>query len=206
MGATYSIGDAPDIGPQLTPQAIAVLGGAGQLATPINVFSGIVNSTVQNFATTWMAVGDKITNTLDRIESNPSGNALLNLGVAALALRMGNAEPLEEEVESLGAVGEQLEFDFAKNLSERTTYLYDKLSAAGEHLKYGVSYDPLTRYTSGELAGGRLNILASGPREQILQLERNLHETLPLGLEERQSFYIDIQVRKGLLPPWQYRH
>jgi hypothetical protein len=43
-----------------------------------------------------MAVGDTITNTLDRIESNASGNILLNLGVALLALRHGNPGPLEE--------------------------------------------------------------------------------------------------------------
>ena len=52
-----------------------------------------------------------------------------------------------------------------------------------------------------ELNGGRLRVLATGGREKMLQLERSLHETLPLGLEERQLFYIQKQVNKGYLPP-----
>jgi hypothetical protein len=38
----------------------------------------------------------------------------------------------------------QGEFDFMKGIGEadRTTYLYQKLSADGAHLKYGVTYDP----------------------------------------------------------------
>ena len=35
----------------------------------------------------------------------------------------------------------------------------------------------------------------------MLQLERSLHETLPIGLEEGQSVYVDIQVENGLEPP-----
>jgi hypothetical protein len=32
-------------------------------------------------------------------------------------------------------------------------------------------------------------------------LERQLHETLPIGPEERQSFYIQKQVEQGMKPP-----
>jgi hypothetical protein len=35
----------------------------------------------------------------------------------------------------------------------------------------------------------------------MLSLERQLHETLPIGPEERQLFYIQKQVQKGLKPP-----
>jgi hypothetical protein len=35
----------------------------------------------------------------------------------------------------------------------------------------------------------------------MLNLERNLHETLPIGPEEGQSFYEDIQAGKGLATP-----
>jgi len=38
----------------------------------------------------------------------------------------------------------------------------------------------------------------------MLALERKLHETLPIGPEEAQSFYIQLQVEKGLLPPSLY--
>jgi len=81
------------------------------------------------------------------------------------------------------------------------TFLYQKLSAEGSHLKYGITNNPVTRYTSEELNGGRLNILASGAKEDMLALERSLHETLPIGPEERQAFYIQKQVAKGLRPP-----
>jgi hypothetical protein len=82
-----------------------------------------------------------------------------------------------------------------------TTYLYEKVGPNGEHLKYGISDNPATRYTQAELRGGRLKILAQGERGEMLQLERSLHENLPIGPEEGQSFYIDMQVEKGLMPP-----
>jgi hypothetical protein len=59
----------------------------------------------------------------------------------------------------------------------------------------------LFRYTSEELAGGRLKIIAQGARKEMLRLERNLHETLPIGPEEGQSFYIQKQIERGLKPP-----
>lgn len=101
----------------------------------------------------------------------------------------------------------QSEFDFVKGVgqAERTAYLYQKVSAEGAHLKYGIIYDPAMRYTVEELAGGRLKILAEGPRPEMLQLERNLHEAMPIGPEEMQKFYIDIQLKKGLLAPWECR-
>jgi hypothetical protein len=75
------------------------------------------------------------------------------------------------------------------------------LGANGEHLKYGISDNPATRYSQAELDGGRLKILAHGERGEMLQLERSLHENLPIGPEEGQSFYIDVQVEQGLAPP-----
>jgi len=76
------------------------------------------------------------------------------------------------------------------------------VGASGEHLKFGITNNPATRYTTQELlAGGNLRILASGPREDRLALERNIHETLPIVPEEGQSFYIKIQEALGLLPP-----
>src|SRR5205814_6768761 len=74
--------------------------------------------------------------------------------------------------------------------AEDVTYLYQKVGAQGEHLKFGITKNPATRYTQEELAGGRLKILTEGPRKDMLQLECNLHETLPIGPEEAQNFYI----------------
>lgn len=87
-----------------------------------------------------------------------------------------------------------------KNAAQQC-YLYQKLGANGEHLKYGITNNPATRYTQEELAGGRLKILAEGERQQMLQLERGLHETLPIGPQEAQRFYIQKQIEQGLIPP-----
>jgi hypothetical protein len=81
------------------------------------------------------------------------------------------------------------------------TYLYQKVGPAGEHLKFGITKNPATRYTSDQLGGGQLKVVAEGPKKEMLQLERNLHETLPIGPEEGQLFYIQKQVNKGLKPP-----
>lgn len=90
--------------------------------------------------------------------------------------------------------------DLAKAAKD-LTYLYEKVGAKGEHLKYGVTKDPLARYTQEELAGGDLRILASGSREEMLALERDLHSTLPIGPEERQSVYVKVQADQGLKTP-----
>ena len=63
------------------------------------------------------------------------------------------------------------------------------------------THNPATRYTASELDGGRLNILARGSKQDMLRLERSLHETLPIGPQERQLFYIQKQVARGLRPP-----
>ena len=85
--------------------------------------------------------------------------------------------------------------------AEDVTYLYQKVGAQGEHLKFGITKNPATRYTQEELGGGQLRILTEGPRKDMLQLERNLHETLPIGPEEAQKFYIQKQIEKELKPP-----
>jgi RHS repeat-associated protein len=85
--------------------------------------------------------------------------------------------------------------------STGSTYLYEKLGPNGEHLKYGITNNPATRYSPGQLAGGRLKILARGSRSEMLALERSLHEKMPIGPEEGQSFYIEKQVNNGLKPP-----
>jgi RHS repeat-associated protein len=82
-----------------------------------------------------------------------------------------------------------------------TTFLYQKVGAQGEHLKFGVTNNPATRYSRAQLAGGRLRLVAEGARSAMLKLERKLHETLPIGPEEKQAFYVDKQIEKGLKPP-----
>ena len=58
----------------------------------------------------------------------------------------------------------------ARGGARGVTYLYQKVSATGEHLKFGITNNPVTRYTAEELAGGRLRIIASGLRQDMLRL------------------------------------
>ncbi len=115
--------------------------------------------------------------------------------------------PLARDEKKNGANGDRISFaNSAKFLAAEggvkdLTYLYHKVGAEGEHLKFGITKNPATRYTEEELAGGRLKIIGQGSREDMLQLERNLHETLPIGPEEAQKFYIQKQIEKGLKPP-----
>jgi len=85
--------------------------------------------------------------------------------------------------------------------ADDVNYLYQKVGSKGEHLKFGITDDPVGRYTQEELSGGKLRIVAKGVREEMLRLERNVHETLPIGLEEGQKCYIGVQVKKGLKAP-----
>jgi len=84
------------------------------------------------------------------------------------------------------------------------TFLYQKLSGTGQHLKFGITSDLARRYSAAELNGGSLKVIAQGDRADMLRLERDLHQALPLGIEEGQSFYIQKQVQNGLLPPSEY--
>lgn len=99
------------------------------------------------------------------------------------------------------AMGRNNDFCRSSFAAEDTTYLYQKLGAGGEHLKFGITANPATRYTAAELNGGSLNIIAQGQRADMLSLERNLHSTLPIGPEEGQLFYIQQQTARGLIPP-----
>jgi hypothetical protein len=74
-------------------------------------------------------------------------------------------------------------------LAERETFLYQKLSATGAHLKFGITVNTATRYSAKQMAGGTLREFAQGTRKEMLALERELHRTLPLGPEERRVFY-----------------
>ncbi len=88
-------------------------------------------------------------------------------------------------------------------VGENITYLYQKVGANGQHLKYGITKNPLTRYTKAQLNGGRLRLLAGGTKSKMLSLERILHKTLPIGIQEGQAFYINIQKSLGFkIPPY----
>lgn len=90
-----------------------------------------------------------------------------------------------------------------RSLNNNNAVLYQKVGPDGEHLKFGVTKNPASRYNRSELNGGRLKIVAQGSRQEMLRLERNVHSTLPIGPEERQKGYINIQAAKGYkIPPY----
>jgi hypothetical protein len=76
------------------------------------------------------------------------------------------------------------------NAQTQPTYLYQKVGPNGEHLKFGITKNSTTRYTKTKLGGGRLRLLAHGARNEMLRLERDVHEILPVGSEERQPYYL----------------
>jgi RHS repeat-associated protein len=136
--------------------------------------------------------------------SHPSTRITLSAVASTLYINEQLSPPLYSDMwPDNGGMGPPLRVEF--ELAEapgprRIASLYQKVSAAGRHLKFGISEDPATRYTAAELNGGRLRVLARGKRAEMLQLERRLHETLPLGPEEGQLFYIRMQTQKGYLP------
>ncbi len=64
-------------------------------------------------------------------------------------------------------------------LGNQTTYLYARYDAAGNFLKWGITKDLTKRYSAVELAGGKLELIAAGPRSKMARLERQLVEMNP---------------------------
>ena len=135
------------------------------------------------------------------------GAALGGVGAAAVGAATGDSNLFNTALDGLSATrADNIELLIMLGAGGRvgansSTSLYQKIGPAGEHLKYGVANNPSTRYTQEELGGGRLKILAEGSRQDMLKLERGLHETLPIGSQEGQKFYIQKQIEKGLAPP-----
>jgi RHS repeat-associated protein len=132
------------------------------------------------------------------LDSSEGGNASGN-PVEEFAQMMMAAPPPGEGDDSDKIINKSWTVSFTNGI----TYLYQKLDKFGQHLKYGITKNLSTRYTSEELDGGTLKVLASGSRDEMLKLERDLHENLPIGEEEGQSIYTQIQKSKGYkVPPY----
>ncbi len=79
-------------------------------------------------------------------------------------------------------IGNQLELNIVNGengvhgnslLSGRTTYLYELQTKTGEFLKYGISVNPATRYTSSFMRDKDIYPIASGTRADMTALEAN---------------------------------
>lgn len=57
--------------------------------------------------------------------------------------------------------------------------LYAFVDANGRLLKWGVSQDASSRYSKSELNGGRVIVVGSGTRDEMISLERALTESRP---------------------------
>jgi RHS repeat-associated protein len=144
--------------------------------------------------------------------SDAAGNLAGGITFAAGLIPVASAElategvqtpliPLELETDTAAATGANFAVKAAVNyVPKGVTFLYQKLGPLGQHLKYGITKNPITRYSGKRLLGGKLNLVAWGSKEKMLQLERLLHETLPLGPEERQFIYVIKQMMNGLKP------
>jgi hypothetical protein len=70
-------------------------------------------------------------------------------------------------------------------LSARTTWLYELQTKGGQFLKYGISVNPNTRYTSSFMRDKVIEPITSGTRADMLKLEREMVTANPgqLNLE-----------------------
>jgi hypothetical protein len=57
--------------------------------------------------------------------------------------------------------------------------LYARYDKEGKFLKWGVSQNAAKRYSQKELAGGRIDVLETGTRKNMLGLERMLVTDVP---------------------------
>ena len=54
-----------------------------------------------------------------------------------------------------------------------------KFNKEGDFQKWGISPDASKRYTDKQLSGGRVEVIETGTRKEMLKKERNLVETKP---------------------------
>jgi RHS repeat-associated protein len=69
--------------------------------------------------------------------------------------------------------------------SKATAYLYRLTTQSGEFLKWGISNNPFRRYTGAFMANKDMQLMASGSRQEMLNLERWIveHDPGPLNRE-----------------------
>ena len=91
------------------------------------------------------------------------------VAVAKYTLRLSRAAELNQASRTL----------HGNSAGEQTAFLYERYDAEGNFLKHGITQDLGKRYSQKELNGGYLIETASGPRREMLKLERELVETNP---------------------------
>ena len=93
--------------------------------------------------------------------------------LSGAALRGGSIRPFTGQ-NSLNIVnGENGVHGNSRN-SARTTWLYELQTSDGQFLKYGISVNPNTRYSSSFMVGKRIIPITSGTRSDMLAVERQM--------------------------------
>jgi RHS repeat-associated protein len=99
-------------------------------------------------------------------------------GVGDWAGGIFSAVPVEGiEAEGASLIAKGLHGNSA--LSSRTAYLYRLTTRGGDLLKWGISYNPAKRYSFSAMLGKRMQVMTSGTRREMLDLERWIVERDP---------------------------
>jgi len=75
-------------------------------------------------------------------------------------------------------------------LSGRTTYLYELQTKDGQFLKYGISVNPSTRYSTSFMRDKLIEPITSGTRADMIALERQMVIANPTGSLNRESWAV----------------
>ena len=133
----------------------------------------------------WQRLGDDLFNphwdgagcTLnDRVAALP---LCPNRGPGAQRQTLGRTKKISEGASTAKVHG--------NTAGEQPATLYEKYDANGNFLKHGISQDPSKRYTREELNGGYLIRTQTGPRKEMLRIERDLVERRP-GPENKERW------------------
>jgi hypothetical protein len=180
---------------------VAAAGTAGMAINDLGPTTNIYHAGSGLHTDRLMATGD-FTPTLKGPERLQEGLSAFNKTAGAALWFASLAKPI---ILNPGAMDAAWEAQFKEIPANAESVLYQKVGSNGEHLKYGIAKNEfkksgaLTRYTEKELGGGRTRLLAAGSKQDMLTLERYLHENMPLGPEEGQDFYKQLQATSGYL-------
>jgi hypothetical protein len=109
------------------------------------------------------------------------------LGAVAFVLTGGVGHTATEEQDTINGYEPQAAAGGAgkgnkphgNTVGNQPAELYALIDSNGRFLKWGVSQNPNTRYSKSELNGGRVVVVGSGTRDEMIALERALTESMP---------------------------
>src|ERR1700685_1271232 len=85
----------------------------------------------------------------------------------------------EPQAAAGGAGARQGGGSHGNTIGNQPAELYALVDSNGKFLKWGVSQDASSRYSKNQLNGGRVVVVGSGTRDEMISLERALTESMP---------------------------